>query len=454
MMVAMVASEMEPFAKTGGLADVAGALPVALGKLGLRVHVFIPRYSCVKETGSEVAMANGVRVHFVDHESFFSRSGLYGESNGDYPDNLERFGFFCRESLLKMKQAGIRPDLIHAHDWQAALAVVYLHTQFREDPFFSGIKSVLTIHNLAYQGLFPKEQYPKLGLPWDHFGINGLEFYDKVNLLKGGLIFSRSITTVSPTYSREIQTADQGEGLDGVLRMRSRDLVGILNGIDEETWNPATDQALSLPYDYRQLEKKARIKALLQKEVGLPVDPKAFLIGMVTRLASQKGVDLLVETLPQLTGLKVQLLILGSGDQAIQQALEKACAPSKWVRLRLGFDQALAHRIYAGADAFLMPSRYEPCGLGQMISLRYGTIPIVRLTGGLSDTITDVEENPQGNGFCFRPYDPQALLEAVSRALGLYQDKRRWEDLQRRGMMTDFSWEASAKEYRNLYERL
>ena len=452
MTVAMVVSEMEPFAKTGGLADVAGALPLALGRLGVQVHVIVPRYSVVQEKQPQVKISEGVEVHFIDHEDYFQRIGLYGGSNGDYPDNLDRFSFFCRQSLSLLKEKGIRPDILHAHDWQAALSIVYQKSVFQKDPFFARMRSVFTIHNLAYQGLFPKDQYPRCGLPWELFHIDGLEYYDKVNLLKGGLVFADRLTTVSPTYAREIQIPDQGEGLEGVLRFRSKDLLGILNGIDQDLWNPATDRALGHRFDSKRLAGKAKNKEALQKEMKLPVSSKIPLMGMVTRLASQKGLDLVVQALPGLSPLGVQLVVLGSGDRPIEQALESAAKNSSTVRVHLGFDANLARRIYAGSDLFLMPSRYEPCGLGQMIAMRYGAVPLVRSTGGLADTVR--EDGLEGNGFCFRPYDSQAFLQAVQRAVGFYRASGRWKVVQLRGMTTDFSWRRSAREYLRLYEKI
>lgn len=450
----MVASEMEPFAKTGGLADVVGALSPALAKRGVEVHAFMPGYAGVKETGPKARPAPGVTVHFIEHPEYFSRPALYGGPDGDYPDNLDRFSYFCRQVFERMRAEKIRPDLIHAHDWQAALSVVYLAHLYREDPFFANLPSVFTIHNLAYQGLFSEDQFPKLGLPWSLFSIDGLEFYDRVNLLKGGLVFARALTTVSPSYAREIQSPGAGEGLDGVLRARSGDLVGILNGIDTEAWNPASDRAIPSPFDWKRLKGKARDKEALQKEVGLPVSADAFLVGMVTRLASQKGVDLVVEALPRLNQMGVQLVILGSGDRTIEEAL-KAAGASSSVRVRLVFDNALAHRIYAGSDAFLMPSRYEPCGLGQMIAMRYGTVPIVRATGGLADTVFEASTgDPKGNGFCFQPLESRAVTEAVGRALERYRNRSDWRKLQQRGMSADFSWTRSAQEYLKLYEKL
>lgn len=451
----MVVSEMEPFVKTGGLGDVAGALPLALGRLGVEMHLFLPRYALVKEKKLEVKLSSAVTVHFVDHPEYYRRGGLYGGQDGDYPDNLERFSFFCRQVFSLIRAARFQPDVLHAHDWQAALSVVYLANLFREDPVFSRVGSVFTVHNLAYQGLFLKEQFPKLGLPWSLFGINGLEFYDRINLLKGGLLFAGAVSTVSPTYAKEIQTREQGEGLEGVLQMRSKDLTGILNGIDQQVWDPRTDPAISQTFDPQQLNAKQKNKAALQKEMGLPADPDAFLIGMVTRLASQKGIDLVVQALPKLTRLGVQIAVLGSGDRPIEQSLSAAARKSGGLKLRLDFDNQLARRIYAGSDAFLMPSRYEPCGLGQMIAMRYGTPPIVRRTGGLADTVSEFRPSSRtGNGFCFESAVPQQLIDAVNRALSVYRQPSLWQQVQRRGMETDFSWDRSAKEYLHLYEQV
>ena len=455
MKVAMVVSEMEPFAKTGGLADVAGSLPLALAALGLEVHVFMPRYACIKESADQTTLAHGVTVHFIRHEGYFQRPELYGGADGDYPDNLERFSFFCRQVFVAMKSAGIRPDILHAHDWQAALSVVYCAKQFRQDPVFSKTRSALTVHNLGYQGVFPKEEYPKLGLPWELFSMDGFEFYDKVNLLKGGLLHADALTTVSPTYAKEIQAPEGGAGLDGVLRARSRELVGILNGLDQQSWNPATDQELPFHYDEKRLKEKSKNKTALQEELGLPVSPKTMLVGMVTRLAAQKGVDLVIEALPKLLKLDLQLVILGVGDRAIQEQLHQAAKKQAGVRAHIGFNEPLARRIYAGADAFLMPSRYEPCGLGQMIAMRYGAVPIVRATGGLADTVLDVRTHDRtGTGFCFRSSDPTSLTGAVHRAVEVFKEPRRWENLQRRCIKSDFSWDRSAQEYTKLYERL
>ncbi len=455
MVVAMIASEMDPYAKTGGLGDVVGSLPIALAKRGVKVHVFLPQYACVRESRPQLRLREGVEVHFIAHPSYYDRSGLYGDRNGDYPDNLERFSHFCRRALEAMKEKRIVPDLIHAHDWQAAMSVVYLKTKFKTDPFFAKAGSVMMVHNLGYQGIFPAQSYSELDLPADLFGVNGLEFYGKVNLLKGGLLFADALTTVSPTYAREIQQPDQGAGLDGVLRLRSNRLVGILNGLDQEIWNPAADAVLSRRYDASKMAGKAADKTALQQEAGLPVSARSFLIGMVTRIAAQKGLDLVIDALPELEKLKLQLVILGSGDRPIEEKLKKAVRKIGWVRVRFAFDDSFARKVYAGSDAFLMPSRYEPCGLGQMIAMRYGSVPIVRSTGGLADTVVDLEADPKkGNGFCFGPAASGPLVEAVARAQKIYAQTTRWSALRKRCMETDFSWDRPAQEYQRLYGTL
>lgn len=451
----MVVSEMDPYAKTGGLGVVAASLPAALAKQGVKVHLFLPHYACVQERRPQAQFREGVTVHFVDHPGYFQRSGLYGDRRGDYPDNLERFSFFCRRVLETLSAKGIAPNILHAHDWQAAMSVVYLKTLFKTEPCFAKTAAAMTIHNLAYQGIFPKESYPKLGIPWELFAIEGLEFYGAVNLLKGGIVFADAITTVSPGYAHEVQGIEQGAGLDGVLRSRANRLVGILNGIDDVSWDPAADRVLASGYDDRSLSKKKQNKAVLQEELGLPVSSKAFLIGMVTRLAAQKGFELLIEALPRFKALGLQLVILGSGDKGIEEALKKAVRRSNWMRVRFAFDEALSRRIYAGADAFLMPSLYEPCGLGQMIAMRYGTVPIVRATGGLRDTVADADSDKKmGKGFCFEPFTAGALTDAVERAMKTYKTPKLWTVLQQRGMSTDFSWDQSGKEYLRLYQRL
>jgi len=464
MKVLFVSSEAVPFAKTGGLADVSGSLPIFLEKLGLEVKIAMPKYRAIKLQGPKGITGKHVEVFFIDNDKYFDRDQLYGDRYGDYPDNLERFAYFskaCLELLKKISAGGgpacgWKPDIIHCNDWQSSLIPVYLKTIFKNDPFYAGIKTILTIHNLAYQGVFDKSQFPQTGLGRDLFTIDGLEFYDKVNILKGGILFTDIITTVSPTYAKEIQTQEFGYGLEGVLKKRSDDLRGILNGIDYEVWNPKTDKNIARTYDAYTSEDKSINKEDLQRISGLKVDKNIPLIGIISRLAGQKGFDLIAAILADLLKGNVQLIVLGTGDDKYHVLLEKiAKMYPKKTSINLTFDAVLAEKIYAGSDMFLMPSRFEPCGLGQLIALRYGTIPVVRLTGGLSDTIR--EYNPktgEGNGFVFSTYESSELYAAISRGLKLYKNKKAWSLLVKRAMGYDFSWESSARDYIKLYKKL
>ena len=475
--VAYLSSEVYPFSKTGGLADVAGSLPIALQRLGdVEVWVFTPLYRKftdpqafgIQDTGLRVRIwldqkehevglwaveHRGVRVYFVDYEPYFGRDHIYGTPTGDDPDNPLRFALWNLAVLAFLKELGNPPDILHLNDWQTGLIPVILKTQ--PDTFFAQTRTLITIHNLAYQGLFDASFLSRIGLDDRLFHIEALEFYGKLNFLKGGLVFSDLITTVSPTYAKEIQTPEYGYGLDGILRKRADSLIGILNGLDYEVWNPATDSNLWVQYDTDHVQEgKAANKAHLQEIMGLPQDPDIPLFGIVSRLASQKGIDLLTEALPQWQGRKFQLVVLGSGDQALQDALQEIA--KRWpaqIAVQIGFDPVLANRIYGGADFFLMPSRYEPCGLGQLIALRYGTLPIVRATGGLKDTVKDVSE-PEGYGWVFEPYEPEALTEAVFRAMDLFPDREEIHQLRKRAMALDFSWDRSAKAYREVYLQL
>ncbi len=476
--ILFVASEVEPFAKTGGLADVIGALPRALAALGHDVRVFMPKYRGVARAAGELRVAlpafqvpigdrlvegavvegrmgRTVPVYFLAQDPYYDRDALYTTPEGDYWDNCERFTFFCRAVLAALPRLGWQPDILHAHDWQTGLIPVYLETLLRDDPDLAPLATVFTIHNLGYQGLFWHYDLPMTGLSWDLFTPAGIEFYGKISFLKAGLVFSDLLTTVSPTYAREIQTPEFGGGFDGVLRERSADLVGILNGIDYEAWNPAADPDLPKRYDSGDLEGKRHCRRALQEEFGLRADGGP-LIGMVTRLADQKGLDLASQVIPAAIGAGAQLVLLGSGDERYQQYFrELAAGHPEAVGVRIGFDAALARRIYGGADAFLMPSRYEPCGLGQLISLRYGTIPIVRRTGGLADTIREFDPaSGEGTGFTIEAYEPQALHAALARALAVYRDPGAWRRLIRNAMAEDFSWEASAREYEACYRRV
>ncbi len=473
MQILFVASEVAPWSKTGGLGDVAGALPRALAARGHAVHVVAPRYGSVDAAAAGFERRDGAlrvrgeptalwvkdgrpTVHLVEHERYFGgRRGLYGEGGDDYGDNAERFAWFSRAALAVPGALRLRPRIVHANDWQAGLCPWLLRHEHAQDPALSGARSVFTIHNLAYQGVFPKDVVPFLGLPWDAFRLDALEFHDQLSFMKAGLSFADSITTVSPTYAKEILTPEGGHGLDPVLRHRREDLHGILNGIDVDAWDPARDPHLPAHYGARDLAGKAACKAALQRELGLPVRPDVPLVGMVSRLADQKGIDLVAASLEALLARDLQLAVLGSGSRAYEEAFSRAAReqPSQ-VATRIGFDEPLAHRIEAGADGFLMPSRFEPCGLNQMYSLRYGTPPVVRAVGGLEDTVEDFDGWNRGTGFKFRAYAPQALLLAVRRALDAWRDRRAWRGLVLRGMAQDFSWDRSARSYEALYEQL
>jgi len=455
MKVAFISSEVVPFAKTGGLADVAGSLPLALEKLGIEVKIIMPKYKTVKVKADKTIIGRNVEVLFVENEKYFGRDKLYGDRFGDYPDNIERFSYFSKACLELLKKINFKANIIHCNDWQSSLIPVYLKTIYKNDIFFAGVKSILTIHNLSYQGMFDKSQFTKTGLGWDLFTVRGLEFFDRVNILKGGILFSDAVTTVSPTYAKEIQTKELGCGLEGILEQRANDLYGILNGIDYNIWNPKKDKNIAKKYDANSIKDKCVNKEDLQKISGLKVDKNIPLIGMISRLADQKGFDLVAAIIGDLLKTKVQFIVLGTGDNKYHILLEKIARlyPAK-SSINLKFDAMLAQKIYAGADIFLMPSRFEPCGLGQLICLRYGTVPVARLTGGLQDTIQEFDANTKsGNGFTFSDYSSAGLLSAIKRALALYRDRAAWQKLATRTMGYDFSWESSAKEYADLYDK-
>jgi len=454
--VMLASSEVVPFAKTGGLADVAGSLPIALEEAGIDVRVIMPKYALVKLNEDEAVIGRDVKVYFIKNDGYFGRKELYGDKSGDYPDNMERFAFFSREVLERCKREGFRPDIIHCNDWQTALIPVYLNTVYKFDPFFANTKTIFTIHNMAYQGVFPKEDFPKLGLDWALFSIRYFEFYDKINLMKAGLVYSDAITTVSPTYAREILTDEFGCGLEGVLKTREDVLSGILNGIDVEVWNPDTDKKIYKRYSAANPDDKGINKEKLQLDMGLKADREIPVIGMISRLADQKGLDLLAKIISELLNTKVQFVLLGTGDNKYHVLFERmAKMYPKNTSINLKFDAVLAQRIYAASDLFLIPSRYEPCGLGQMISFRYGAIPVVRQTGGLKDSVTEFDpKTGNGNGFTFSEYKPEALHSAIKRGLNLYRNRAVWEELVRRVMTLDYSWKASAKEYLKLYDKM
>jgi len=458
MKIVMCASEVVPFAKTGGLADVAGALPLALEELGHDVIIVMPRYKTVKNAKvaakrldddiSYSVVGKKIKVYFIENEVYFGRDALYGDTNGDYPDNLDRFAYFCCRCLELLKEIKFKPDIIHCHDWQSALVPVFLKKKFFADPFYKNIKTLFTIHNIGYQGLFLKDEFPKLGLDWSLFTVDTFEFYDKVNILKGGLVFSDIINTVSPTYSKEIQTKAFGFGLEGVLEKRKSALFGILNGIDYSIWCPETDKQIARNYSATDIAGKAVNKADLQKLCKLPVIKDIPLVGIVSRLAEQKGFDILAEAIDTICRMKLQMVILGAGDAKYQNLLaEMTKKYPNVISLSIKFDDALAHKIYAGSDIFLMPSKYEPCGLGQLISLSYGAIPLVFKTGGLADTVNSK------NGFVFDDYSSAALIKTMTAATQAYSDGKKWAALVKRAMQCDYSWKESAKAYGKLYEK-
>jgi starch synthase len=480
MRILYTSPEVAPFAKTGGLADVAGALPAALARLGHEVKVVMPKYAAVEEkrwglksrgylavrlAGEDYPFTlwstnlpgTSVEVLFLGNDPFFGRPALYQDKGKDYPDNLERFAAFSRAVLEVPRRLNWYPDVLHANDWQTALTVTYLRAHFAGEAAFERIGTVFTIHNLGYPGLFPAAEFPKLGLSPDYFTPDTLEFFGRVNLLKAGLVFSRVLNTVSSTYSREIQTPDFGHGMDGVLRTRHQDLFGIVNGVDYQQWDPSHDSHIALSYDRLHLQGKRVCRLALQKECKLPLTG-APVIGMITRLTPQKGVDLVLEVLEELMLLELQLIILGTGDPDIQQSLQQAAGryPEK-LSVQLTFDEPFAHRIEAGADLFLMPSRYEPCGLNQLYSLRYGTIPVVRKTGGLADTVTDATPlniaSGKATGFIFEGASSHAFLTTLRLALQCYKDRALWERMVQAAMAADFSWDRSARVYAKLYER-
>lgn len=477
MHIAFVASECVPFSKTGGLADVVGALPRALAAAGHEVSVYIPHYRHTRISEERAVVQSitipfddryrfcsiltgvgypGVRFFFVDYPPFFDREGLYGTASGDFPDNAERFALFSRAVLEASKVIGV-PDLFHCHDWQAALVPVLLRTQYAEDPAFRDAGTVFTIHNMGYQGLFPPEILPLLMLPWDLFTIAKMEYFGNVNFLKGALVYSDMITTVSRKYSQEIQTTEFGFGLEGVLKDRAQNLTGILNGVDYEEWNPQTDKYIVAHYSAEDLAGKRECKQDLLASFGL-ADASLDLpvIGIVSRFAAQKGFDLIGQIIDRLALEDVLITVLGSGDKLYEEMfLRLARRMPEKVGVRVAYDNALAHKVDAGADMLLMPSRYEPSGLSQLYSLRYGTVPIVRATGGLDDTIDPWEQRTKkGTGFKFQEYSGEALLRVIHQAMQLYRDQESWQRLMRNGMSKDFSWRVSAREYLRVYERV
>ena len=471
MKILMAASEATPYAKTGGLADVLGALPFALTARGEEVAVTLPLYRSAAPfaksaervyDGMRVTLGakthdvvirglteRGVRFFFVDCPPLFDRDGLYGDKSADYPDNHIRFSVFSH-AVLGIVRSLFRPDVLHCHDWQASLIAPLICRKFHLDPTYYNIKRLLTIHNLGYQGLFPKEGLAEAGLPADLFHPASMEFYGKVNTLKGGIVFSDAVSTVSKGYAGEIQTEEYGFGLDGLLRSRANVLTGILNGVDYSEWDPENDAFIAETFSVEDLGGKRACKIDLLEAFGLPTDDITKpVIGIVSRFATQKGFDLIAQIADLLAAEDLFLTVLGTGEREFEDLFLSlpATYPDK-VAVQVTFSDELAHKVEAGADIFLMPSRYEPCGLNQIYSLRYGTVPVVRATGGLDDTINE------SNGFKFRDYTGSALLSAIQAALAEYQDEAAWTARMRAGMEMDFSWNSSAAEYSALYRKM
>lgn len=474
--ILFASSEVHPLIKTGGLADVAGSLPLALSELGEDVRIIMPRYQAIKlalpvtdvahlrvnncnVTLQETCLPDSsVPIWLIDFPEYFGQAGNpYVDASGEpWPDSAERFALFCRIAVeVAMNRAGLnwQADIVHCNDWQTGLIPALLSLESQAPA------SVFTIHNMAYQGLFPPATYANLNLPGKLWNPEALEYFGQLSFIKGGLAFAQRITTVSPTYAQEIQTAEFGYGLEGLLKYRQAYLSGIINGIDTTVWNPEQDTNLVANYSADSLTNKALNKAALQASFGLPVDEKLPLFGLIGRLVEQKGIDMVIDCLPEMQALPLQFVLLGSGDKQFEaklQAFAKA-HPDK-IAVRIGYDEALAHQIEAGADIFLMPSRFEPCGLNQMYSQRYGTLPIVRKTGGLADTVTDTLpttlQQGSASGLVFNDASSSALMETIKRSLFLFEDKTAWQKIQKTAMNKDFSWHNSAQQYLKLYQSL
>ncbi len=488
MRIAFASSEVVPFSKTGGLADVAAALPKALADAGHEVLIAAPYFPqeyaklpaesapALEPVSLTLSVAVGqhhvpgrllkttlpgssVTVYLIDQPDYFDRPGLYGDNSGDYRDNCERFVFYCRAVQQLLEELEFHPDVLHANDWQTGLLPALLKVEGHEHPALKQTATVFTIHNLAFQGQFWHWDMLLTGLDWQYFNWRQMEFFGNLNLLKTGVMFADLITTVSPTYAREIQTPEFGCGLNGVLSSRRDDLIGILNGVDDGVWNPRTDPRLPQNYNVFTVDSgKAACKAALQQAFGLPLRPEVPLLGLVSRLTGQKGLDLIIGCLPELLKLDVQLVFLGKGEAGYETALKHWKREySAKLACEIGYDEDKAHLIEAGSDIFLMPSQYEPCGLNQMYSLMYGTVPIVRAVGGLADSVTDASEgnlaNSTANGFTFHEYRSDVLFRQICRALGLFLDRKTWHQLQRTGMERDWSWKRSAREYLSVYQR-
>jgi len=477
MKVLFTTSELAPWVKTGGLADVAAALPAALRRAGVDARILVPAYPALKAAFPDAPLlaaipapdnqphgaalrsaqtADGTPIYLLECDAWYDRPGnpYLGPDGKDWPDNGMRFALLSHVAALlagALSPLDWRPSVLHCNDWQCGLAPAYLHYL----PHLPQAASVMTVHNLAFQGLFGQDLLQDAGLPPEAWAIDGVEYHSYFSYLKAGLQHADAITTVSPSYATEIQTVEEGMGMDALLRYRQKVLTGIINGIDTEQWNPAADPFLSKTYAAGTLTRKAANTIALRAEVGLTANSNRPLLGIVSRLTEQKGLDLVAALAEQLMALPVQLVLLGSGSRELEAIFTALAAkhPGE-IAVRIGFDEGLAHRIEAGADMFLMPSRFEPCGLNQMYSLRYGTPPIVRATGGLADTVIDAADTKLGNGFVFAEATAEALLEAIERAVDLWHNTRQWKALQRRGMSADFGWDSPARQYIEVYKSL
>jgi starch synthase len=484
--ILFVTSEVYPFVKTGGLADVSSALPQQLVELGHEVRIVVPKYGAVDDRKFKIhevvrlkdlkvnighkevtfslkscflpGQKVRVQIYFLDnHEYFGSRNSLYTDplTGKDYPDNDERFILLSRSVFELISKLGWIPDIIHCNDWQCGLIPAYLNTIYKNEHQFSQFKTLFTIHNLAYQGQFPKSSFHKTGLPDELNSEKGIEIYDKINFMKSGLLYADVINTVSETYANEIRTDEElGAGLKNVLAKRKTDLYGIINGIDTRIWNPEKDKLLPKKYSAKSIEGKTENKEELTRKFGFTYNPDTPLIGVISRLFDSKGMDLIMEAFKELMTLNIQMVLLGTGDKKYHHFFEKMSSKySQKFSCYLGFNDDLAHLIEGGADIFLMPSRYEPCGLNQMYSLMYGTVPLVRETGGLADTVVRFnEKTEEGNGFMFKSCEPTAMIKELKRALKIFEDKKTWLKIMKNGMKSDFSWNSSAKKYIDLYK--
>ena len=479
MRIIFASSEVAPFAQTGGLGDMVGSLPKTLRKLGHDPIIFMPKYKSVdynkfdiKTTGVYIHVQmfgnpieaeiyktyieNDIPVYFIENNEFYYREGIYGSNSKDYYDNAERFTFFSKACICAIKELKISPDIIHCHDWPTGIIPLFLKTIYKDNKYLKKTGTMFTIHNVVYQGIYEAEKIKMMGLPWDIFNSEGIEFYGKINFLKAGIVFSDIITTVSKTYANEIQTQEFGAGLDGILRNRCNDLHGITNGVDYDIWNPDKDNLIIKCFSPTDLKGKVDCKRDILSFFGLEFKEDVPLIGMISRLDKQKGIDLLEEAIHDIVKMDIHLCILGIGDERFHKSLSEISEKYKEkVKLKIAFNNQLAHKIEAGADIFLMPSKYEPCGLNQLYSLKYGTIPVVRKTGGLADTIKEYDiESLSGNGFTFQEYSGKELLKALQRAVNIYKEKDSWMKLMQKAMNQDFSWQRSAYAYLELYNKL